>query len=169
MSEALRRELLGAGAAQVGFASLRGVLSPELSHLRNAVCVGVDSRLREETLSLLLALQKRAARFLRKERHRFFPIPPDSDRVRDRFASRLYPLMTHKMAATCAGPSPERSGPGRSLSRSFCLRSAARRTRRERGPSPDGPTAASASPYAPTAGTAESRKGLRSPPGDFGP
>jgi epoxyqueuosine reductase len=103
VSEALRRELLGAGAAQVGFASLRGVLSPELSHLRNAVCVGVDSRLREETLSLLLALQKRAARFLRKERHRFFPIPPDSDRVRDRFASRLYPLMTHKMAATCSG------------------------------------------------------------------
>ncbi len=103
LGAALKAELVSAGAAVVGFAFVRGAAGDELAHLQIAVSIGVVKNLNEETVKLLLALQKRAQAFLRARGYRYFCIPPDSDRVRNTFASRLYPLLTHKMAATLAG------------------------------------------------------------------
>ena len=101
----LKAELASAGAAIVGFACVRGVAGGEIAHLESAVSIGVEKNLNEETVRLLLALQKRASALLKEKGYRYFCIPPDSDRVRDtkKFASKLYPLFTHKMAATLAG------------------------------------------------------------------
>ncbi|MDA8089087.1 MAG: hypothetical protein M0Z61_02510 [Nitrospiraceae bacterium] len=107
MGTGLKKNLLAAGAAMVGFACVKGVANGEISHLEAAISIGVVKNLNEETVKLLMALQKRAAVLLKQEGFRYFCIPPDSDRVVDKktktFASRLYPLFTHKMAATLAG------------------------------------------------------------------
>lgn len=103
MKTSHRRELLDHGATVVGFACLRGHLSGEIAHLDRAVSIGVDRRLNEDTLSLLVKLQKRAVRFLKARGHRTLAIPPDSDRKKDTFISKLYSLFNHKMAATSAG------------------------------------------------------------------
>ena len=103
MKTSLRKELMDHGATVVGIAGLRGYLSGEISHLDRAVSIGVDRRLNEDTLTLLVKLQKRAARFLKARGHRTLVIPPDSDRKKDTFISKLYSLFNHKMAATSAG------------------------------------------------------------------
>ncbi len=103
MNIELRRDLLGMGAAVVGFAELGGYLSGELGHLCRAVSIGVDRRLNEDTLSLLMKLQKRAIRLLKSRGYRTLAIPPDSDRKKGTFVSKLYSLFNHKMAATSAG------------------------------------------------------------------
>ncbi len=103
MKASLKRELLDHGATVVGFADLRGYLSGEIAHLDRAVSIGVDRRLNEDTLSLLVKLQKRAVRFLKARGHRTLAIPPDSDRKKGTFISKLYSLFNHKMAATSAG------------------------------------------------------------------
>lgn len=103
MKTSLKRELLDHGATVVGIADLRGYLSGEISHLDRAVTIGVDRKLNEDTLSLLMSLQKRAVRFLKARGHRTLAIPPDSDRKKDTFISKLYSLFNHKMAATSAG------------------------------------------------------------------
>ncbi len=101
----LKAELISAGASVVGFAYVRDVASGEIAHLESAISIGVVKNLNEETVKLLLALQKKASASLRAMGYRYFCIPPDSDRVRNtkKFASSLYPLFTHKMAAALAG------------------------------------------------------------------
>jgi epoxyqueuosine reductase QueG len=103
MTGTLREELLRSGASVVGVAWLKDVLHQDIAHLERAVSIGVDRNLNEDTVSLLLGLQKKTARRLREAGFRYFCVPPDSDRVRNTFVSRLYPLFTHKMAATSAG------------------------------------------------------------------
>jgi epoxyqueuosine reductase len=99
----LRDELLGQGAAVVGYAVLTGYLSGEIAHLDRAVSIGVARRLNEDTLGLLTRLQKRAVRQLKAQGYRTLAVPPDSDRRKDTFISKLYALFNHKMAATSAG------------------------------------------------------------------
>jgi epoxyqueuosine reductase QueG len=99
----LKRELRDHGATVVGIADLKGFLGGEISHLVRAVSIGVDRRLNEDTLTLLVKLQKRAVRFLKARGHRTLAIPPDSDRKKGTFISKLYSLFNHKMAATSAG------------------------------------------------------------------
>jgi epoxyqueuosine reductase len=103
MNAELRKELLGLGANVVGFADLRGYMSGEIAHLEQAVSIGVARKLNEDTLSLLMKLQKRAVRFLKSRGYRSLAIPPDSDRKKGTFISQLYSLFNHKMAATSAG------------------------------------------------------------------
>ncbi len=103
MKTSLRRELLDLGATVVGIADLRGYLSGEIAHLGRAVSIGVDRKLNESTLELLTKLQRRAVRFLKARGHRTLAIPPDSDRRKGTFVSKLYSLFNHKMAATSAG------------------------------------------------------------------
>jgi epoxyqueuosine reductase QueG len=103
MNAELRKELLDLGAVVVGFAGLRGHMSGEIAHLDMAVSIGVDRRLNEDTLSLLMKLQKRAVRSLKSRGYRALAIPPDSDRKKGTFISKLYSLFNHKMAATSAG------------------------------------------------------------------
>ena len=103
MNIELRNELLSLGAAVVGFADLRGYLTGEIAHLDRAVSIAVDRRLNEDTVSLLVKLQKRTVRDLKSRGYRTLAIPPDSDRNKTTFVSKLYSLFNHKMAATSAG------------------------------------------------------------------
>ena len=103
MREELRVELLGQGAAVVGFAALGGYLDGQIAHLDRAVSIGVARRLTEDTLGILARLQQRAVRHLKSRGWRTLAVPPDSDRRKDTFVSRLYALFNHKMAATSAG------------------------------------------------------------------
>jgi epoxyqueuosine reductase QueG len=103
MNGTLTKELLRSGATVVGIAWVKDALHREIAHLERAVSIGVDRNLNEDTVRLLLGLQKRAVRILRKHGYRYLCIPPDSDRIRNTFVSKLYPLFTHKMAATSAG------------------------------------------------------------------
>jgi len=99
----LKKMLLRAGATVVGVAELEEHLEGEIRHLNRAVSIAVDRTLREDTLEHLNRLQKKVVRYLKGKGFRSLSIPPDSDRIRDKFIARLYPLLTHKMAATCAG------------------------------------------------------------------
>ena len=103
MNVTFRKELLELGATVVGFADLRGFLTGEIAHLDRAVSIAVDRRLNEDTLSLLVKLQKRVVRDLKARGFRTLAIPPDSDRKKTTFVSKLYCLFNHKMAATSAG------------------------------------------------------------------
>ena len=103
MTAALKKELAEHGATVVGFAGLKGYLTGEIAHLEQAVSIGVDRRLNEDTLALLMKLQKRAVRLLKSRGFRTLAIPPDSDRKKGTFISKLYSLFNHKMAATSAG------------------------------------------------------------------
>jgi len=103
MKTSLRKELHDLGATVVGIAALKGFLSGEIAHLDKAVSIAVDRRLNEDTLSLLTKLQKRAVRSLKARGYRTLAIPPDSDRKKGTFVSKLYSLFNHKMAATSAG------------------------------------------------------------------
>lgn len=99
----LKEDLLRAGASVVGFASVRDFLHDEIAHLKNAISIGVDKNLNEGTVYLLTEIQKKAAKHIRRHGYRHLCIPPDSDRIKGTFISRLYPLFNHKMAATSAG------------------------------------------------------------------
>ena len=99
----LKAELINAGAAVVGYACVEDIASGDISHLGRAVSIGVVKNLNERSVKLLLAIEKKAASRLKKEGYRYLCIPPDSDRARGTFISRLYPLLTHKMAATLSG------------------------------------------------------------------
>lgn len=102
-SESLREELLRNGASVVGFAEVTNALKGDISHLRMAVSIGVNRNLNVETIRILSNLQKWVIRHLRSWGYRYLCIPPDSDRQNGSFISRLYPLFTHKIAATSSG------------------------------------------------------------------
>lgn len=103
LSDFLREDLLRNGATVVGFADVKDALSKDISHLRMAISIGVNRNLNVETIRILSSLQKRLTSLLKMERWRYLCIPPDSDRQNGKFISRLYPLFTHKIAATSAG------------------------------------------------------------------
>lgn len=103
MNEVLRDELLGQGAAVVGFAALTGYLDGEIAHLDRAISIGVARRLNEDTLGILTRIQRRAVARLKQQGYRTLALPPDSDRKQGTFVSKLYALFNHKMAATSAG------------------------------------------------------------------
>lgn len=103
MEAILREMLMDAGATVVGFAHVEEALQNDISHLERAISIGVNGNLRENTLGKLSRLQKEAVKCIKRSGHRYLCIPPDSDRIMDTFISKLYPLFTHKVAATCAG------------------------------------------------------------------
>ena len=103
MRKEIEKELLKAGASVVGFALVKEALTAEITHLERAVSIGVDRNLNEATVKLLMALQKKTVEILKKKGYRNLCIPPDSDRISNTYVSKLYPLFTHKVAATLAG------------------------------------------------------------------
>ncbi|MEW6600518.1 MAG: epoxyqueuosine reductase, partial [Nitrospirota bacterium] len=103
MNDEIKSALLGAGADIVGFANVKGILKPEIAHLTTAISIGVSRNLNENTVGLLAALKKKAVIMLKAAGYKYLSIPADSDRIKNSFIARLYPLFPHKMAATCAG------------------------------------------------------------------
>ncbi len=103
MNDAIKSALLESGADIVGFADVKGILKPEIAHLTNAVSIGVSRNLNENTVILLAALKRKAVVILKTGGYKYLSIPADSDRIKNSFIAKLYPLFPHKMAATCAG------------------------------------------------------------------
>jgi epoxyqueuosine reductase QueG len=103
MNEQIEKLLLGAGASVVGFADVTEILGGEISHLEKAISIGIDRKLNEHTVHILCGLQKQTSGYLKAQGFKYLRIPPDSDRANGTFISRLYPLFTHKIAATCSG------------------------------------------------------------------
>lgn len=103
MNDLLKKTLLESGADIVGFADVRDILKPEIAHLTKAVSIGVCRNLNESTVRLLADLKRKAVRILKKEGYKYLSIPADSDRIKNTFIAKLYPLFPHKIAATSAG------------------------------------------------------------------
>jgi len=103
IDEIIGEELLEAGATVIGYASVGKFLHDDIAHLGMAISIGVGRNLNKGTLALLGELQRKASRILRESGYRYLCIPPDSDRVKDTFVSKLYPLFAHKLAATSSG------------------------------------------------------------------
>ena len=103
MDVIIEKALMGAGADIVGFADVKDFLKPEISHLTKAISIGVCRNLNENTVLLLAKLKRKAARILKKAGYKYLSIPADSDRVKNTFIAKLYPLFPHKVAATSAG------------------------------------------------------------------
>jgi epoxyqueuosine reductase QueG len=103
MNDLLTKSLRDAGADTVGFADVGDILTPQIAHLTRAVSIGVCKNLNENTVRVLADLKKIAVRILKDEGYRYLSIPADSDRIKNRFIAKLYPLFTHKIAATSAG------------------------------------------------------------------
>ncbi len=103
MTALLKKTLLEAGADIVGFADVEKILAPEIAHLKRAVSIGVSKNLNEGTVRHLLSLKNRASRILKEEGYKYLSIPADSDRIKNAFIAKLYPLFPHKIAATSAG------------------------------------------------------------------
>jgi epoxyqueuosine reductase QueG len=82
---------------------IKGFLDADIAHLHRSISIGVCKNLNEKTVQLLTALQKKAVKILKTEGCKYLCIPPDSDRTINTFVSKLYPLFTHKSAATSAG------------------------------------------------------------------
>jgi epoxyqueuosine reductase len=103
MNDILKKSLRDAGADIVGFADVGDILKPEIAHLTRAVAIGVCKNLNENTVRLLADLKRTAVRILKKEGYKYLSIPADSDRIKNTFIAKLYPLFPHKIAATSAG------------------------------------------------------------------
>lgn len=102
-SNSLKSLLISKGATLVGVGDVTQALTSELMHLNRAVAIAINRGLRRDTIQRLTNLQKETVLWLRERGYRYLSIPPDSDRTRDKFISRLYRLFSHKTAATCSG------------------------------------------------------------------
>ncbi len=118
--ERLKQQILDWGVTIVGFGDVSQALAPELRHLPVAISIAItnspstDTVLQNGTVvayshqsseieTKLENIQRKLTRILRQTGWRFFPIPPNSHKPKQRFAARLYPLFPHKTAATCSG------------------------------------------------------------------
>ncbi|MBE3588274.1 MAG: epoxyqueuosine reductase [Thermoanaerobacteraceae bacterium] len=116
----VKKYLLSLGATLVGFGDVSQGLAGELRHMPVAISLAIRHPMsmanlihttrgtvysnRYEQVDLLLEqLQKRVVNLLRGHGYKSLAIPPDSHRQDTRFVARLYPLFSHKVAATCAG------------------------------------------------------------------
>ncbi|MGD1074797.1 MAG: 4Fe-4S double cluster binding domain-containing protein [Thermodesulfovibrionales bacterium] len=102
-TERLKEYLIRKGATLVGVGDVTQALSRELIHLNKGIALALNRGLTRDTNELLVGIQKLTEEWLKKRGCRSFSIPPDSDRKKDKLISRLYPLVSHKTAATCSG------------------------------------------------------------------
>lgn len=102
-TEYLKEYLKRKGATLVGVGDVTQALSRELIHLTKGISLAMNRGLTRDTNQLLAGLQKLTQEWLKKQGYRSFSIPPDSDRWKDKLITRLYPLVSHKTAATCSG------------------------------------------------------------------
>ncbi len=102
-TEALKGLLRDEGATVVGIGDVSRALSREIRHLDRAIAIAVNRSLNRQTVRMLAGIQMAAVVWLKERGFRSLAIPPDSDRIRDKFVTRLYGLFCHKTAATCSG------------------------------------------------------------------
>jgi epoxyqueuosine reductase QueG len=99
LKESLRRE----GATLVGVGDITEALSHEITHLNRGIAIAVNRGLNQDSIALLLRLQRSTEKWLKERGFRSFAIPPDSDRIRGKLIAKIYHLFSHKTAATCSG------------------------------------------------------------------
>ena len=99
----LKEYLKSQGATLVGVGDVGEALSSEIMHLKSGIAIALNKGLNRDTIETLLRIQKLAAHWLKERGFRSLSIPPDSDRKKGKYITKLYPLFCHKTAATCSG------------------------------------------------------------------
>jgi epoxyqueuosine reductase len=99
----LKKVLQRKGATLVGIGDVTRALSSEIVHLNIGVAIAINRSLGRETVEQLTILQQYASDWLKAKGFRSLVIPPDSDRKKDKYITKLYRLFCHKTAATCSG------------------------------------------------------------------
>jgi ferredoxin len=99
LKEHLKRE----GATLVGVGDITEGLSHEIAHLDRGIALAVNKSLSEDSVALLMRLQRLTERWFRERGFKCLVIPPDSDRINGKYIAKLYHLFSHKTAATCSG------------------------------------------------------------------
>lgn len=87
----------------MGVGDISEALSKEIAHLNRGIALAVNKGLNRNSVALLKRLQRLAETWLKEHGFRSLSIPPDSDRIHDKYIAKLYHLVSHKTAATCAG------------------------------------------------------------------
>jgi len=100
---ALKQYLKREGATLVGVGDVSEALTPEINHLDRGIAVAVNRSLNKDSVEFLVRLQRLTVKWLKTAGFRALAIPPDSDRIKDTYVSKLYKLFSHKTAATCSG------------------------------------------------------------------
>jgi epoxyqueuosine reductase len=99
----LRQYLKREGATLVGIGDVSRALTTEINHLNRGIAIAVNRGLNAGAVDELLRLQRLTVSWLKGRGFRAFSIPPDSDRKKGTYISKLYKLVSHKTAATCSG------------------------------------------------------------------
>jgi len=99
LKEHLKRE----GATLIGVGDITEGLSQEIAHLDKGIALAVNKSLSEDSVALLLKLQRMTERWFRALGFKCLVIPPDSDRIKGKNIAKIYHLFSHKTAATCSG------------------------------------------------------------------
>lgn len=119
-SAALKQKIRAWGADLAGFGDVSAGLAKEFAHIPRAVSLAVRHpepaqgivqagkvtayTNRFESIDRRLEqIRKKTVDYFRARGWRALAIPPDTHRPDRRFISRLYPLFSHKIAATCSG------------------------------------------------------------------
>ncbi len=101
--EALKQYLKREGATLVGVGDVSVALTSEISHLTRGIAIALDKNLNAGAVEELGRLQRLTVKWLKEKGFRALSIPPDSDRKKGTYISKLYKLFSHKTAATCSG------------------------------------------------------------------
>lgn len=99
LKEYLKRE----GATLVGVGDITEALSRDITHLNRGIALAVNRSLNQDSIKLLITLQRTTENWLKERGFRSLSIPPDSDRIQGKLIAKLYHLFSHKTAATCSG------------------------------------------------------------------
>ena len=99
----LKQYLHREGATLIGIGDVTAALTPEIMHLNRGIAIAVNRSLTRDTVRLLMSLQRLVEKWLKAKGFRALSIPPDSDRRKGTYISKLYALFCHKTAATCSG------------------------------------------------------------------
>ncbi|MBF0559477.1 MAG: epoxyqueuosine reductase [Nitrospirae bacterium] len=102
-SEQLKAYLKTEGATIVGVGDLTRFLAKEITHLGRGISLAINKGLTQDAIERLLKLQRLTEAWLKDRGFRSLSVPPDSDRIKGKYIARLYHLVSHKTAATCAG------------------------------------------------------------------
>ncbi len=78
-------------------------LAHDIIHLNRGIALAVNRGLGRETIEMLMKLQKAAEAWLKEQGFRTLLIPPDSDRIKGKYITKLYKFVSHKTVATCSG------------------------------------------------------------------
>lgn len=100
---ALKERLKREGATLVGVGDITEALSRDITHLNRGISLAINRSLNQDSIELLMRLQRMTEKWLKERGFRSLVIPPDSDRIKGKLIAKLYHLFSHKTAATCSG------------------------------------------------------------------